>query len=65
MAYPTPATRYVAHVAVGAAAAAVTHKMLGKSGAVFTVASFLLVAWLHAQFDAPVAKAMADVGLQF
>ncbi len=65
MAYPTPTTRYVAHVAVGAAAAYAVPKLLGKSGAVAALASFLLVAWLHAQLDAPVAKVMVAAGLQF
>lgn len=63
MANPTPATRYVAHAAVGAAAAYVTKQFLGKSG-LAALASFILLAWVHAQFDAPVAKAMVAAGFQ-
>jgi len=65
MAVPTPNTRLVAHGAVGIAGGAVAVKFFGKTGLIAFIAGFVLVAWLHAQFDAPLAKGMAAVGLQF
>ena len=63
LATPTPSTRAVAHVVVGLAAAIAAKKLFGTGGGV--VAGFVLGALFHEMLDAPVARAMANVGLQF
>jgi hypothetical protein len=65
MATPTKATETVAHVAVGAAAAYVVPKVIGKGkGIGVVVAAAVIAVLLHMMLDAPFAKAMAASGIQ-
>lgn len=69
MATPTPATRFVAHAAVGAGASYVTHvvtkKLVGANGILVLLVGAVIGIWFHAMLDAPLAKAMVSVGIQF
>jgi hypothetical protein len=66
MAQPTSSTEGVAHLATGLIGGYAVNKMLGRGGGLLTFAiGAVIVAYLHAQLDAPVAKAMAAAGLQF
>lgn len=65
MATPTPATRWVAHALVGALAAVVVKQLFHARGSLTTMAALAFGAYLHNEFDAPVARAMAQAGLQF
>lgn len=61
---PNNATRTAAHVVVGVAAAVLVPKLTGKG---IGAAAFgaVIVVMLHEMLDAPVAKAMVTVGIQF
>jgi uncharacterized membrane protein YvlD (DUF360 family) len=61
---PTNATRTVAHIAVGVAAAVTVPKLTGK-GIGAAIVSAIVVVFLHELLDAPVAKAMVSAGIQF
>ena len=63
---PGPGTQLVAHAIVGAGAAAVTAKVLGKqlTHAYVIVAAIIAIA-VHAWLDAPVAQALAGLGFSF
>ena len=66
MAQPTSNTRTAAHIAVGFLGGCVTNKMLGRGGGLLAfLVGAVIVAYLHAELDAPVAKGMASIGLQF
>ncbi len=65
MSAPTPNTRRVAHAAVGIAGGAAAKKLLGTGGFLVLLAGFAFVVVLHEAFNAPLAKAIANVGLQF
>jgi hypothetical protein len=65
MAAPTPATRTVAHAAVGVAAALIVPKIVGRGGVWVALASAVITVWLHEGLDAPLAQVMAANGIQF
>lgn len=65
MAVPTPATRTVAHAAVGVAAGLIVPKVVGKGGIWVALAGALITVWLHEAPDAPVAQVIAVNGIQF
>ncbi len=54
---PSQATQYASHFLVGAVAAAIAHQIQGPEVA---VVAFLVVATMHAYFDAPVATFLVD-----
>jgi hypothetical protein len=64
MAAPSMATENVAHAVVGVAVAIVVAKVVRKGGIGAAVASGLIAALLHKVLDSPVAKVMADHGIQ-
>jgi hypothetical protein len=61
MTRPTKGTRIVAHTLVGAAAAFLALKAFGKNT---TVVSALLAIVAHEALDAPVARTLAENGIQ-
>lgn len=65
MVAPTPATRTVAHAAVGVAAGLIVPKVVGKGGIWVALVGAVIIVWLHEALDAPVAKIMAASGIQF
>ncbi len=65
MAAPTPNTRAVARATVGIAGGLAAKAIFGAGGVPVFLAGSALVTILHEALDAPLAKAMADVGLQF
>lgn len=64
MAAPTKATKTVAHGAVGLVGGMIANSLFGRTGGAAFLAGFLLLAFLHAELDAPLAKAMAGAGVQ-
>jgi hypothetical protein len=64
MAAPSMATENVAHAVVGVAVAIVVAKAVPKGGVGAAVASGPIAALLHKVLDSPVAKVMADHGIQ-
>jgi hypothetical protein len=64
MAAPTPNTRIAAHAAVGLAATAAAAKAFGRRGGPVALMTGLFVAFLHKELDAPVARAMAALGIR-
>ena len=65
LATPTPNTRAVAHFAVGAATTVTMKKLVGTSGFLVLLAGFAVSIIVHEMLDAPLAQAMASMGLQF
>lgn len=65
MAVPTPETRIVAHAAVGVVGGLAAKKLIGTGGFLVFLAGFAFVVFLHEALDAPLAQAMAGIGLQF
>jgi hypothetical protein len=60
---PTNATRTIAHIAVGIAAAVIVPKLTGKGTGAAAVGALIAV-FLHEMLDAPVAKAMASASVR-
>lgn len=60
---PTNATRTVAHIAVGVAAAVAVPKLTGKGDGAAIIGA-VIAAYVHELLDAPVAKAMVSAGIQ-
>jgi hypothetical protein len=54
----------VAHAAVGIAATAVAAKAFGRRGGPAALMTGLVVAFLHKEFDAPVAQILAGLGIR-
>jgi hypothetical protein len=63
MARPTRATEAAAHIAVGAAAAYVVPKVIGK-GAGTALLGAVIAIYLHTLLDAPLARLMGADGIQ-
>lgn len=64
MAAPTPSTRVAAHIVVGLAATAAAAKAFGRRGGPAALMTGLFVAFLHKELDAPVARALAELGIR-
>jgi hypothetical protein len=64
MAAPTPSTRTAAHIVVGLAATAAAAKAFGRRGGPAALVTGILAAFFHEKLDAPVAQAMAGLGIR-